>query len=178
MNKTQKLADEKFNGDINEAIKYVLHNTRGDEMLEYINEWTPDQARFALDYIYQLGEEKMGKKGLRRMIDEEVSLEALGVTREEVLTSAVNPYASPLRKKLLIIVLAFVIIGIATVVPGLLEIPSDYETVISVVAVIASGVLVCAVLLTIFNDISGFFRYRSLKKQLTKDETEEKKAEE
>lgn len=51
MRETDKLCQEKFNGDMRETIKYILWHYQYDELDAFAKEWTKEEARIAYELV-------------------------------------------------------------------------------------------------------------------------------
>ncbi len=168
MNKTQQLANEKFSGNINEAIKYIMFNIRGEELGQYIDEWTPEQARFALDSVYQVGEEKLGKDGLQKIVKEEVLLDELNLTKDEVMNAQKNPFGAKIAKGLLkLFIVNGGIVALGTLLSSLGM--QNSQGIIQAAAVGGASIFTTYMATDIGVDIVKFFKYKKIKKSLNED---------
>lgn len=59
MRKTDVLCQNKFNGDINKTIEYILWNYEYDKLDSYVVEWSPKESRIAYRMIKKKGKAKL-----------------------------------------------------------------------------------------------------------------------
>ena len=165
---TTKLANEMFEGDIKSAIEHVMMYIRGDELSQYIAEWSPAQARYAMNSIFELGQKTLGEKEVKNIIKENIALSEFAEdmnmdmdTAEETLIEQKNPYV----KKLIIHAIVLVVLVALTVLLAVIVSNLDNDTVNTIASCIftivgASEVSVVSLL------IVKAIKFQVLKKKL------------
>ena len=161
MPRTHKLASEHFDGDIKKAVEHVMLYVRGEELDEYMKEWTPEMADHALTSVYNFGKEKFGEKGIKQIMNIESTLENLNLTEEEVLTRK-NPFVKKSLKS--VFILLFGCIGI----PILLAILKEYIVIDSVEGWIlgALSIFITYQAFGIANNLINIFRFKRVKRSI------------
>lgn len=155
---TSSIAKEQFAGNVNEAIKYIILNIRGEEINKYINEWTPEQSAYAVSCLGNAALEKNGEKKLAEMVKNVAKLEELGMSEEEVLTKP-NPFVKKIKVHFLILIGLIML----SVVFGLAK---DNTNIIVKIGVTVSPILMSLESLELGNLIVKFFGFRKMKKKL------------
>ena len=62
MRETDIIANEKFNGNVNVAIEYILRNMDNNFINKESALWNMEESNFALSVVKQIAIEKKGKK--------------------------------------------------------------------------------------------------------------------
>ena len=102
MRKIDVFANEKFNGNIKDALLYLLNSNGDYRMDDYVDELSRDEANF----VYLALRDKAikhygGLENYRSELKKQSDLTSLNLTEEEVRTAEVNPYKASLLKSVL-----------------------------------------------------------------------------
>ena len=166
---TQKIADEQFDGDIQQAITYILHAYANEELNEFIHEWGSEESRIALDHIWSSVKERVGEKEAINYLKDAAALDELGMTEEDVI-AAPNPY----KKKVWIQLC--VLAAVCVSVPVLLGLLEEWCYIDDTVREWGMYLLACYITLqatTIGTSLVGTVKYCVLKKRLRKARAKE-----
>lgn len=166
---TQKIADEQFDGDIQQAVIHILHTYANEELNVYIHEWGPEESRLALNHMWESAQEKLGEKGIKDCLKNAVLLEELEMTEEDVL-SAPNPFKKKIWKQLG--VLAAACVGVPVVLGLFTDWFSTAETVCQWV-LLGLSVFITFQATTIGAFIIKSVKFARLKKRLLKENVKE-----
>ena len=109
LRKIDILSNEMFDGNMENAIRYVMKNLEGDEQYEYVKEFNNNEAAFASNVLYYMAVEKHGEKVVNQTVKAEIDLQFLEMTEDQIRNAKENPFCKDLKKailKLLVVVLA------------------------------------------------------------------------
>lgn len=168
MRDTDKLAKEKFNGNIVETIKYILLNYKGQDMDKFVFEWTPEECEIAAKFIKQRAVENSSKEEVNQILNEENMLEQLNLTKEEVQKAERNPYRAKLGKQFLKLLL--VNGGLIALAATLQNININAsQNIIEAISTGATSIFTTYMALDIGPDLVKYFKFKKLKKQYEKE---------
>lgn len=164
MRKIDRLAQEKFNGDIQETIKYLLHNSQSSEFHEYINEMTEAEASYTLDCIEEHTIEKVGGiENYKALYKREEQINSLNMTFEEVRDAKTNPFKKKLIKSLIGM---FIIQGLSIS----LMLLGDSGPMLGTIVATSSGLWAMAVA----SNLIDFLKFKKVKKSVDREVMEGK----
>lgn len=107
MRKLDVLANEKFGGDIEQTLNYLLFNRNGDKIDDYVDEMTPEEARAVLMILRgKVVKGYGGEENFKMAVNIDEKLEELKLTKEEVLNAEKNPYKAKLGKSFFKMIIA------------------------------------------------------------------------
>lgn len=149
-----KLANERFNGDIEATLNYLLFNTDGVYIDDYVEEFNKEETRKVLEIMkktvmYAYG----GKKNYNSVRDIEIGLHAFELTREEVLNAPQNPYKTKLGKSFLSMLIGLAGILALNAVPGV-NLPILSSTIIGILS------------LNVVQKLNNYQKFKNLKKAI------------
>lgn len=149
MREFDKLANEKFQGNVKETIHYLLFNKDGFKYTDYSDELTKKETAIALKYM-MLSMQKAhgGKKEFNKALLQNKKLESLKMTKNEVLFAPENPFSRKLKKQLLlllcVILLPLILVFIFKKIGVIHEVVYYCQAVcISILAVDLSNTFIC-----------------------------------
>lgn len=91
MRETDKIAIEKFNGDIREAIHYIMFEKTKEEIDVLCEEWTKDELEIAQELIMEAFILKYGEENFKRMLGNDEKME---LTDEDIDRAKIHHYSS------------------------------------------------------------------------------------
>ena len=157
MTNLEKLAEDKFQGNKEEAIRDIIENASKEELDKYIEDFTQQEADLFLKFIFK--NVKGSKKTMFSEVKKERLLQSLNLTEEEAIKKQKNPYKKKLLKSILSLLL------VEAIIVGLCVTMKDSETVNSILEVAApavTGLLACDVT----RKLIPYLKFRKLKKIL------------
>ena len=90
MTNLEKLAEDKFQGNKEEAIRDIIENASKEELDKYIEDFTQQEADLFLKFIFK--NVKGSKKTMFSEVKKERLLQSLNLTEEEAIKKQKNPY--------------------------------------------------------------------------------------
>ena len=163
MRKLDEIANEKFNGNVQETIKYLMLNSGPQGFDPYVDELTQEEASFVVDLLHSEAIQIYGsEKRYKEEIVKNTALTTFGVTEEEVLKAPKNPYKASVLKNFLKMFLAeggILALGAAGLNPEILGLAGSVVT----------GL--CA--MTIASDMVNYFKYKKMVNLVQKHSHEE-----
>ena len=158
MSKLEDLANEKFEGDKNKAIKFLISEADGGTLDEIINDCSQKEADLILKFIFK--NVKGTKKTVTNGMKKARSLAFLEMTEEEVKKATSNPYKATLIKSIIrFLIIEGVIIGLSFAL--------HYDFV-SIIGVVITGLLVS----DMAEKMIKYMRFNGLQKHIKKEQNE------
>ena len=162
MREIDKIANEKFGGSVEKTIEYLLCNSDGYDIKGYVNEMTPEEARYTLKFIEDRAVSNAGgRKNFNKALKMEFNLQYLKLTEEEVKNAKFNPFKIPLLKSLLIMLLSVVIVVCVSLFGKQLGMDSSVVSAITSLAIGLSTV-------SLSDKVIKYFKFKSVKKTIEK----------
>ena len=101
MREVEKLAQEKFDGDIYKALDYAYRtwgskDTVNDRMRKLYSELTKDELKMAAQIIRNLAIERSGKEKVEKFEKSIVVMKSLNLSEDEIANAKENPYKKPM----------------------------------------------------------------------------------
>lgn len=124
MREVEKLAQEKFNGDIYKALDYAYRNwgsTVNDRMSKLYSELTKEELKMAAQIIRNLAIERSGKDKVEKFEKSIGIMKSLNLSDDEITKAKENPF----KKSMIISIISMLIV---IVVPLLLHLAVDNAT--------------------------------------------------
>jgi len=163
MNEFERIANEKFNGDLNSAVEYVMEKMSPEDQERITEDLTSKQALLFVDYFDKTVEEKGLEAEFDKNLDEEFNLAAINMSKEEVKNMPTNPFKAKLGKDLL----KFLCLnaGVAALYLTSASLKNN-----SMDGIINAALAFSAFLTTCFSfdtvkDILNYFKFKKMKKQ-------------
>ncbi len=153
MREIEKLANEKFDGDIEKAIDYAYRNwgsTINDRMNKIYSEFTKEELQIACKVIRNLAIERSGKKAVESFEKSIGYMKLLNMSDEEIINAPDNPYIKPCALSVALLVIA-IVFGVFT----------NNKTIAEILIAVSSVSLV--------PNLIKCFQFNRAKKLLTKD---------
>ena len=168
MRKVDILCEEKFNGNIEQTIDYIMRNYKGTELNEYVKDFTPGEITFARNILYKVAVERNGVKKVRQVLSEESDLAILKLTKEEIVASEKNPYVAKLGKSLLKLLIANtgVIALMLLIQNGNLE---SAKNIVETLAIGGTTIYSSLLAMDVGMDLLKYFKFKKLKNMYNKD---------
>lgn len=168
MRETDIIAKEKFNGDVNAAIEYILRNCEN----EFINKesalWNREESNFALTVVIQIAIEKKGKKYIDNMVGEAIAVAQLDMTEDEILNAQRNPYAKKIKREILFWLIASG--GITALIVILKRFSIFSGSTVGIIASVAS-IVTTYFAIEVGSSIVDYFRFKKAKKFLLESDS-------
>lgn len=154
-NEIDELADSKFGGDLKKTWNYIFSTCTPEEIDKYRSMADPHQAAMALLLLRGL---RLPRKQARIY----KNMEALHMSREEILHASKNPYAGKLRISLAKMALSMALITAAIVLGFNLGWDKDFsEGLVSIL-----GIVNTLFAFDLADKLRYYFKFRSTKKAL------------
>ena len=116
MREIEKIANEKFNGDIYKAIDFVYRNYASEEnslMDKIYSEFTQQELEMSAQVVRNLAIERSGKKKVKKIEKSIGIIKSLNLSDDEIIAAKENPY----KKRMVISLISMFLV---IVVPFLL----------------------------------------------------------
>ena len=162
MREVEKLAQEKFDGDIYKALDYAYRtwgskDTVNDRMRKLYSELNKEELKMAAQIIRNLAIERSGKNKVEKFEKSIRYMKSLDLSYDELAKAKNNPFKRQLIISLILMLIVIVVpILICSVVDNFIQ--KWIET--------AQVVLLVAVAMKLVGDIRKFFLFRKAKKGL------------
>ncbi|MCH5187494.1 MAG: hypothetical protein J1F63_03770 [Oscillospiraceae bacterium] len=163
----EKLANEKFNGDIAAAIEYVYRDSglatyKNEKMDKLYSELTKEELEIAYNVVMKIAEDKVGKKGVKSATKGAELAGSLNISPEEIAEAETNPFSSAIKVDIIaLIAIAFV--------PILIEYAlKDSEVMFSISKLLdmIQGIGITLMAIKCGTDLVSYFKFKRAKKLL------------
>ncbi len=163
MNKIEKLAEVKFDGDIEKAIDYLFRNGTKEAQSSFFKDFTPEQKQITVKVVEEQLKPFGGTDGIMR---EEVIKAELNLTEDEIANAKRNPYLTKMGK---------IIIGMLLTQAGVIAAEIYISNpVIQQSIQIALGGISISLAVVLVNNIRRCIRFNKLKKMYNDPEYRER----
>ncbi len=163
----EKIAVEHCGGDLMAACTYLIETADAETMDVYADNFMPDEAAIFLMAFMDLADKKIPKERRNAIINKNVMLAGLDMTKEQIVATEKNPFVSKLWISTGLLLLCSIGIG---VVVGLgkrfLTDQSAVETI--------SSLLGCVSIFFVYKvvaEILNVFRFRKTKRIISEEES-------
>ena len=160
MNKTDLLAQERFDGDLRKTIDYILHNFDKEKLNEYVYDFNKEQAVIFIDIYTKEAVSLMTPEEINELVVGDYEQSCIGMSEDEIVSALVNPFGQRIKKRLGL--LAAAILGPYAVA---LLLPDNVFSTTS--ATFFVGIFTAIIAITMARDILNYFKFRKLKKKYT-----------
>ena len=154
MNKTDKLAQEQFGGDLEQTIFHIMKNFETKELNEYVMEFTKEQSNIFLGLLAK-EVEKIPEKEQKAIVERSFDMAALGMTKKDLDSVDLGSYKKDIAKKIMILL----VVAVGT--PCISFFLPQHQDAAIAVGVLSTNFLV----LPLAQKIIDFMRIRKLKKK-------------
>lgn len=156
MRKFDDFVNKNFNGNMEQALEFLLYSSGEEKLDNYVSELTREEALIVFrlmkkEAIKQYG----GEKNYSAELDKTRMLMSLNLTEEEVKNAQKNPYKAKLLKN----VLKMLIMDGGIILLSLLSVPASA---LGLVASVGTGLLS----MTIASNLIDYVKFNKLKKTL------------
>lgn len=159
MNKTDKLAQELFDGDLEKTMNYILDTFETEPLNEYILDFRKEQASIFLKVMTNRVVERVPEDVRRNTVSMVFDLASLKMEEDDVRNATENPFKKTVLKK------TCIILAIAVLTPCLAYlVPVFNES--SEVVLSFGGLLTTSFALSLAYDLVSFFKFRKVKKTI------------
>lgn len=169
LTKIHKLAVDRFDGNVEEAIAYIFHNHESvEELSSYSEEFTAAEASAALQFIDRHISQNCSREEIHNAVELAYSLQQVDMTEEEIRETEKNPFIPKMWRSAGLFLLFAVCVG---VVVGLGE---RFLGDVSVVAIVASclGIASTNFAFRVAGDIMTAIHFRKAKRLIAKEDRE------
>lgn len=160
MRKIDEIANEKFNGDMNRTLEYLLYEADGP-FTPYVEELTQEEARMVMKFLERDAIKHYGsEENFYDEIDKNGLLRHLDLSEDEVRNATKNPYKAKMLKnalKMLIMEGGIIALGLVGGSFGLTP------AVLGMAGSVATGIWS----MTLAGNIIDYVRFRKAKKIIT-----------
>ena len=154
MNKTDKLAQEQFGGDLEQTISHIMQNFETKELNEYVMEFNQEQSDIFLGLLAKEINIKIPEKAKKAIAERSFYMAALDMTEKDLDSIDLGSYKKDIAKKIMILL----VVAVGT--PCISFFLPQHQNVVIAVGVLSTNVLV----LPLAQKIIEFMRIRKLKK--------------
>jgi len=159
VNKTDKLAQELFDGDLEKAIIHILDTFETEPLNEYLMDFNKEQAGIFWGILGKRTAERVPEDVIKATVELVYDLASLEMEEDEVRNATVNPFGKiVLKKSCIILAIAIATPCLAYLVPGLNEASGAILSI--------GGLLTTSFALSIATNIISFFKFRKVKKAI------------
>lgn len=114
MREVEKLAQEKFDGDIYKALDYAYRNwgskdTVNDRMRKLYSELTKDELKMAAQIIRNLAIERSGKNKVEKFEKSIGIMKSLNLSDDEISKAKENPFKKPMIVSIISLLIVIVV---------------------------------------------------------------------
>ena len=173
MRETDRIASEKFNGRIREAIKYIVENN-DDKTIDrfYHNEWTDRECEMADVYMAARSLSHLSIEeihNLQRDVERSNFMSAVNMNEEEILKCKINPFTKKIAES--VIVMLGVIL-IPFLIAWILERTSAMDSSMDFIGFVKWLVIILITPLSInlASVIRNYIKFRKLKRVVTSEQ--------
>lgn len=160
MRKIDIIANEKFSGNVEKTIEYLLYNAGENAFDEYIDELTQDEARIAVKFLEKEAVKQYGgKKEYNAEIKKNRKLYSLNLTEEEVKNAKINLYKADILKGVFkLLVMESGVVALSMVGNGVGINPMLIGTIGSTITALASS--------TLATNIINYVKFKKVQKMV------------
>ena len=154
MNKTDKLAQEQFGGDLEQTISHIMQNFETKELNEYVMEFNQEQSDIFLGLLAKEINIKIPEKEKKAIAERSFYMAALDMTEKDLDSIDLGSYKKDIAKKIMILL----VVAVGT--PCISFFLPQHQDAVIAVGVLSTNFLVWP----LAQKIIEFMRIRKLKK--------------